>query len=379
MRDIYCLHLYFAETNANDSGDPSFCVIQPATFSTQVGLTVAYFIVFLVALLGNSLVIYVVHRHPKLRTNFNMLIVNMAASDILDVMTAVPLSLAYLYESVKWFPGGFGVFLCKFLPFLAYLSIGASVLTLTVMTFDRYLAIVHTMRRPLSPKFTVVAIGSTWVFSGAVFATELYKYKLFGESGLVICAPRWVDDVLQSHKITMYEMVIRFVLLYLIPLLAMAVLYSKIVLHLWKRKLPGEHIDHNHQRIEKQKRKVVIMLATIVGIFAICWLPAHINHFLVTFDFKTYSCLPTSLVLTFYFWTHANAAINPCLYLIFNESFREGFKHQIYHRLSRGYYNGSDRLSTTKAEAISATASHNSIFPNKQGSRRNTGTLDTQL
>ena len=301
-----------------------------------------------------------------------MLIVNMAASDILDVITAIPLSITYLYESVKWFSGGFGIFLCKFLPFLTFISIGSSVLTLTVMTFDRYFAIVHVMKRPLSLKITLVAIASTWVISGLVFASELYKYKLYHESDQVICAPRWVDDLLASHKITMYEMVVRFVLFYLIPLLAMAVLYSKIVLHMWKRKAPGEHIDKTHQRIERQKRKVVTMLVTIVTIFALCWLPAHVNHFLVTFNFKAFSCLPTSLILTFYFLTHANTAINPCLYFIFNESFREGFKHQIYHRVSGRLFNGSDRLSTTRAEAISgsATASRITLFGSKQGSTR---------
>ena len=58
--------------------------------------------------------------------------------------------VAYLFVSVKWFPGGFGVFLCKLLLFLAYLSISASVLTLAIMTIDRYFAIVRPMRRPLS-------------------------------------------------------------------------------------------------------------------------------------------------------------------------------------------------------------------------------------
>ncbi|XP_078359306.1 substance-P receptor-like isoform X2 [Oculina patagonica] len=372
----------YTETKINGSGESSVCTIQPATPSTQVGLTIAYFIVFFVALVGNALIIFVVNRHPKLKTTFNMLIVNMAASDILDVLTAIPLSIAYLYQSVKWFSGWFGVFLCKVLPFLALLSIGTSVLTLTVMTFDRYRAIVHTMRRAVSPRITFLAIASTWIISGLIFATELYKYKLFNVSGQVICAPRWVEDLQESHKVTMYEMIVRFVLLYLIPLLTMAVLYSRIVLHLWKRKAPGEHIDKTHQRIERQKRKVVTMLVTIVTIFAICWLPAHVNHFLVTFNFDVFSCLPTSLVLTLYFLTHANTAINPCLYLIFNESFREGFKHQIYHRLSGRLFNGSDRLSSTRAEAISAsaTASRISLLPgSKQGSKREDRCLDTQL
>lgn len=121
-----------------------------------------------------------------------MLIMSMAASDFLIAVTAIPLSLAYLYQGVMWFPGRFGVFLCKFPAFLAYLSIGASTLTLVLMAFDRlYLAIVHTMKRRGTSKFTVVAIGSTWFISVAVFGTELYKYRLFNESG-------WFSGLLYS-------------------------------------------------------------------------------------------------------------------------------------------------------------------------------------
>ena len=322
-------HFVFLESNSSISSVPSACAIQPASLSVKIGLTVAYLVIFLVGLLGNAMIIFLVNHYAELKTTFNMLIVNMAASDILDVMTAVPLSVAYLHYSVKWFSGGFGVFLCKFLPFLAFLSIGTSVMTLTVMTFDRYLAIMRTMRRPRSPKRTAVAIASTWIISGLVFATEFYKYQLFNVSDQVICASRWVEDLQQSHKVSMYEMIVRFVLLYLIPLLTMAVLYSRIVLHLWKRKAPGEHIDKTDQRIERQNRKVIVMLITIVTIFAICWLPAHVNHFLATFDFNAFSCLPTSLILSLFFVTHANTAINPCLYVIFNESFRGAFKKQV--------------------------------------------------
>ena len=267
----------------------------------------------------------VVYRNPKLKTTLNILIVNMAAADILSAVTVVPYSVAYLYQRARWFPGGFGVFLCKLIPFLALVSIGASVLTLTAITIDRYLAIIHTIRKPLTPNLTVVVIASTWVISCAVFATELYKFKIYTlASNVVICAPRWVDDLVESHKITMYEMIIRFFLLYLIPVVGMAMVYSKIVIHLWRRRDRGKNASQAQQRIRKQKKKIITMLVTIVTAFAICWLPAHVNHFILTFDFATYSCLPASLVLTLYFMTHANSAINPCLYLIFNESFRRG-------------------------------------------------------
>ena len=117
----------------------------------------------------------------------------------------------------------------------------------------------------------------------------------------------------------MFEMVSRFVLLYLVPLLTMAMFF---------RKASGVHIKKNEKRIEKQKRKVVTMRVTIVTLFAICWLPANVNNFLLMFNFKVHSCLNTSLILIFYFLNHSNAVINPCLCLVFNESFSEGFKHR---------------------------------------------------
>lgn len=316
------------------------------------------------------MIIFLVNHYPDLKTNFNILIVNMAASDILDVITAVPLSLAYLYESVRWFPGGFGVFLCKCLPFLAYISIGSSVLTLTIMTFDRYHAVVRTMRRPLSLKFTVAAIVTTWVIPGAVFASELYKYKLYHESGQVICAPRWVDNLSASHEITKYEMIVRFVLFYLIPLLVMIVFYSKIVLRMWKRKAPGEHIDKIRQRVEMQNRKVIIMLITVVTIFALCWLPVQVTHLLLTFNQNI--CLSTCLTLTFFVVSHTYPAINPCLYLIFNENFRGAFRHQLHksHRSKRlsvtVSHNGTHK---SGSQAVGATECHRLLALDKYKAR----------
>ena len=141
--------------------------------------------------------------------------------DILDVINTVPLScdVPVCKCQVGFQEDLVYVFLCKLLPFLAYLSMGASVLTLAIMTIDRYFAIVLPMTRPLS-----------------------------------VCPPRWIENIHDSHNITMFEMVIRFVLLYLVPLLTMAMFYSKIVLHLWKRKPTGLPIDKNQKRMEKQKR-----------------------------------------------------------------------------------------------------------------------------
>lgn len=54
---------------------------------------VAYVIVFLVGLIGNSFVIAVVLRSPRMRTVTNFFIVNLAVADILVIVFCLPATL----------------------------------------------------------------------------------------------------------------------------------------------------------------------------------------------------------------------------------------------------------------------------------------------
>lgn len=54
---------------------------------------VAYLIVFIVGLIGNSFVIAVVFRAPRMRTVTNFFIVNLALADILVIVFCVPPTL----------------------------------------------------------------------------------------------------------------------------------------------------------------------------------------------------------------------------------------------------------------------------------------------
>uniref|UniRef100_A0A182MET8 G-protein coupled receptors family 1 profile domain-containing protein n=1 Tax=Anopheles culicifacies TaxID=139723 RepID=A0A182MET8_9DIPT len=54
---------------------------------------VAYFIVFIVGLVGNSFVIAVVFRAPRMRTVTNFFIVNLALADVLVIVFCLPATL----------------------------------------------------------------------------------------------------------------------------------------------------------------------------------------------------------------------------------------------------------------------------------------------
>ena len=61
------------------------------------------------------------------------------------------------------------------------------------------------------------------------------------------------------------------------------------------------------------------MLVIVITIFAICWLPIHVFH-IVVFYGKLTPSLIVGLLLAFV--SHMNSAINPCLYMVMNTSFR---------------------------------------------------------
>lgn len=61
--------------------------------SLTIGYCIAYSFVFIVGLIGNSFVIAVVLRAPKMRTVTNYFIVNLALADILVIVFCLPATL----------------------------------------------------------------------------------------------------------------------------------------------------------------------------------------------------------------------------------------------------------------------------------------------
>lgn len=102
---------------------------------------VVYIIVFIVGLLGNTLVIYVVIRYTKMKTVTNLYILNLALADELYI-----LGIPFLGTNsvLSYWP--YGDFLCKVYMTADAMSQFTSTFCLTVMSIDRYLAVVHPMR-----------------------------------------------------------------------------------------------------------------------------------------------------------------------------------------------------------------------------------------
>lgn len=291
--------------------------------TTKATMTVAYSIIFPAALLGNIIVIYLVYKLPSMRHLTNMLLVNMCVANLLVTLFAMPYSVLYVFLQYHWLSGSLGNVTCKLTHFSYALSIAASIIALLLISLDRFYAVLYALRRrPLLLRSTKWASLGIWISSCVFMSPYLFQFRVVAVKTAPLCIISW--EPLDNEIASQAYFFIVFFLLYSLPLTGIALAYTLIGKRLWHRKIPGQHTLSNARVLEQSKRKVVRMLIIVVVVFAICWIPAHLMHFLSYFQRETYFSLHP-LVLLMSFWScHANSAISPWLFLIMHYNFRQG-------------------------------------------------------
>ena len=289
-----------------------------------------YVITFLVSLVGNSVIIHIVRKDNSMKTTTNYLIVNQACADILVTTMELLNDITYYFED-KWFEGIIGIITCKLLRVSPFILSAFSVWILVAIAVDRYFAVTRPFQvSPLSRHFkkTVVFL---WVWSVVSAADVLTLIRLRKEKTSDFCET--VDNVYYGwREFSLTSVVLKVV----VPLVAIIILYTIICLKLWARKVPGEGANQNERQVQaiKTAKKVTRMMIAVVVLYKLCWLPYFIIMLMSLIKGESYSMItsdpPTGNIYLhlFILWlTVAYSAVNPFVYLTFNQKFRTGFKH----------------------------------------------------
>lgn len=143
------------------------------TRAIPLGLVLGAFIVF--AIVGNILVILSVVCNRHLRTPTNYFIINLAIADLLLGTTVLPVS-ATLEILNYWV---FGRIFCDIWAAVDVLCCTASIMSLCVISIDRYIGVSHPLQYPniVTEKRALLAMLGVWALSLVISIGPLLGWK----------------------------------------------------------------------------------------------------------------------------------------------------------------------------------------------------------
>jgi len=265
-----------------------------------------------IGIAGNILVIIVVKKKRYLHTKTNLLLANLAASDLMANL------LAYTVGAARAFPipaKTFGKFLCKINSFYPPSSL-CSILTLTVIALERYSAIVKPLNSGLNFEKRTLRyfIFAIWILSLAA-ATPLVYFSEYNSD--YRCDRTWST----TTKFVFWTS--SFVLMIGIPLIIIIYCYCHIIRTLYFQRqivpmnIPRE-VDARH------KRRVVKLSIVVTSVFTFSFIP-----FAVVRVLEIRGPVPNVVSVFALCSVLLSSVLNPFLYAYQSTNYRQAFKETI--------------------------------------------------
>ena len=171
----------------------------------QIAITIVGVLIFIFALIGNIVVIYIVFTVNHMRSPTNTLIANMAVADLLMTIN-LPYILKFFYVGHKWFGTFMGTVLCKFFHSAQVGSLIASVFSLVAISLDRSFAILFPMKKVMTKNVVRFAIAMVWLGALAFSLPVMVASKTvhFEGTDFVSCADFWAPMRLKIYILVFF-------------------------------------------------------------------------------------------------------------------------------------------------------------------------------
>ena len=286
----------------------------------------AFLILLLASLVGNTLIIVIVYRRPELKKTINYFIVNMAVSDFVFPLTVIPSTIMEISSNSLHWPitGTTGLIMCKLRWYLQTVSLTVSTESLAWIAFDRFVAVVFPMKFHLfSSRFRACAIASTWVVALLANAFGVYAFELVKQNEEILCSNLHNRSFSYVTFAKVYT-----ILFQIVPMIAMTISYSTMALTLGRQDkvLRSESV----RQVNQQKRRAIKMAFSVMFAFYICVLPMMI--YFIVWQYKIR--LPCSFSRVYLFCAalmlYLSSAINPVICMSFVQSYRHGLRDIFY-------------------------------------------------
>ncbi|NXF86756.1 XCR1 protein, partial [Eubucco bourcierii] len=220
--------------------------------------TVLYTLAFLLSLLGNTLVVWILLRYESLTSLTNAFLLNLCVSDLIF---SCMLPFLAVDQSFGWV---FGEFLCKAVNALFSISYYSGIFFLTLMTILRYLSVVNPLSTLRSQTHCRALLLSLAVWTGSILIVvpeviqTTVQESLEGSNFCDYASWKW-------KKVDIYQRNV----LFLLSCGVIVFCYVKILLILLKAR-------------SRRKHRTIKLILIIVVAFFLSWAPYNILSFLMT-------------------------------------------------------------------------------------------------
>ncbi|TSO47137.1 Galanin receptor type 1 [Bagarius yarrelli] len=251
-------------------------------------------LIFALGVVGNSLVIAVLlwRRAGQRRGTTNIFILNLSVADLSYLLFCVPFQ-STVYILPTWV---LGAFICKFVHYFFTVSMLVSVFTLSAMSVDRYVAIVHSRKSSSIrvARHALLGVLGIWALSLAMAAPVAYHQRIVEtEDNSTFCWEVW------SYPTTRKVYVVcTFVFGYLLPLSLISFCYAKTT-------------------------QTVLV---VVVVFCLSWLPHYVVHLWVEFGSFPLNQASFLFRVAAHCLAYSNSSVNPIIYAFLSENFRTAYK-----------------------------------------------------
>ncbi|XP_034147492.1 chemokine (C-C motif) receptor 12a [Esox lucius] len=280
-----------------------------------------YTINFLLSVVGNGLVLCIIYKYEKLTTVPNIFLLNLVISDLLF---ASSLPFWATYHSSEWI---FGRFMCKLVGSVYFIGFYSSILFLTLMTFDRYLAVVHAIaaakrRRKL---YACVSSVAVWCVSLLASIRELVLYDIRNDekAGLLCEETGLSKNSMDKWQLVGYYQ--QLLIFFLLPLLMVMYCYIRITVRIMSTRM-------------KEKCRAVKLIFVIILTFFVCWTPYNVVILLKAIQISTGDSEGCSNVLDYALYVTRNIAylyccVSPVFYTFVGKKFQSHFRKLLAKRI----------------------------------------------
>nr|XP_057902595.1 neuropeptide FF receptor 2-like [Doryrhamphus excisus]XP_057902605.1 neuropeptide FF receptor 2-like [Doryrhamphus excisus]XP_057902614.1 neuropeptide FF receptor 2-like [Doryrhamphus excisus]XP_057902623.1 neuropeptide FF receptor 2-like [Doryrhamphus excisus]XP_057902633.1 neuropeptide FF receptor 2-like [Doryrhamphus excisus] len=340
---------------------------------STIALTLMYCLSFVLGFVGNLMSLRVLTNRRSRRlagiSATRSLLVNLAVCDLAVVCVCMPITLAsQIYTA--WV---YGDLLCRAVPFTQAVSVSASVLTLTVISVNRY----YSVRSPLKARsmFTrrriLVTVGVVWAVSSVMCAPIAVMNRRreisFGTFAILVCQEEWPKPRLkQGYNVLLFAM------LYCLPVTFNLTISFLTGRRLWTgKKTTFADLDPRSQALHvsrlKMRQKIARMVVCLVLLFAASWLPLYLADLWIDREQRP----PSWLLQTrpFAQWLGlTNSSLNPICYCFIGDLYRSArvIRTRYYQKVASLFGTASFSSSAAVASPVSVIVEDSKVAASEE-------------